>query len=126
MLGVYDNGKLAWAGNVGTGFDQKALAFLRRELDPLTTKHSPFPDAPKVGKDVTWVKPELVAEVKFANWTGEGRLRAPVYLGLRPDVNPRDCVRERVEQAEQAASPSKEALLPDASNEVTLTIDHIL
>jgi bifunctional non-homologous end joining protein LigD len=43
---------------------------------------------PKVGKDVTWVKPELVAEVKFANWTHEGRLRAPVYLGLRPDVNP--------------------------------------
>ncbi|HUD99120.1 MAG TPA: DNA ligase D [Bryobacteraceae bacterium] len=123
VLGVYDKGKLTWAGNVGTGFDQKALAFLRRELDPLTAKHSPFSDSPKVGKDVTWVKPELVAEVKFANWTGEGRLRAPVYLGLRTDVNPRDCVRERAEQAEQAASPSREALLPDASNEVTLTID---
>ena len=82
---------------------------LRRQLDPLATPESPFPDAPKVGKDVTWVKPELVAEVKFANWTNEGRLRAPVYLGLRPDVNPRDCVRET---AEQTSRPSKEPLLP--------------
>jgi len=120
VLGVYNNGKLVWAGNVGTGFDQKALAFLRQKLDPLTTSDSPFPDAPKVGKDVTWVKPELVAEVKFANWTGEGRLRAPVYLGLRPDVNPRDCVRETVGQA---SSLSKEPLLPDTTNEVTLTIE---
>jgi bifunctional non-homologous end joining protein LigD len=121
VLGLYDNGKLTWAGNVGTGFDQKGLAFLRQKLDPLTTPHSPFPDSPKVGKDVTWVKPELVAEVKFANWTGEGRLRAPVYLGLRPDVNPGDCVRE---VGAPASSPSKPALLSDTTNEVTLTIDH--
>ena len=120
VLGLYEKGKLAWAGNVGTGFDQKALAFLRQKLDPLTASKSPFPGAPKVGKDVTWVKPELVAEVKFANWTGEGRLRAPVYLGLRPDMNPRDCVRE---VAGQATGPSEEQLLPDTSNEVTLTID---
>jgi bifunctional non-homologous end joining protein LigD len=123
VLGLYDNGKLVWAGNVGTGFDQKALAFLRQKLDPLATPHAPFPHLPKdpkVGKDVTWVKPELVAEVKFANWTGEGRLRAPVYLGLRQDVNPRDCVREMVGQA---SGLSRETLLPDAANEVTLTID---
>ncbi len=120
VLGLYDKRKLVWAGNVGTGFDQKALAFLRQKLDPLTTPHSPFSDAPKVGRDVTWVKPELVAEVKFANWTGEGRLRAPVYLGLRPDVNPGDCVRE---MAGQPPSPSKEALLTDTANEVTLTVD---
>src|ERR1017187_2133140 len=120
VLGQYDNGNLAWAGNGGTGFDQKTLAMLREKLDPLVTPHSPFPDAPKVGKDVTWVKPELVAEVKFANWTGEGRLRAPVYLGLRPDVNPRDCVREEVGQA---SGLSKAPLLTDTTNEVTLTID---
>jgi bifunctional non-homologous end joining protein LigD len=123
VLGLYDSGKLVWAGNVGTGFDQKALAFLRQKLDPLTTADSPFPHLPKdpkVGRDVTWVKPELVAEVKFANWTGEGRLRAPVYLGLRPDVNPGDCVREVVGQA---SGLSRELLLSDAGNEVTLTID---
>ena len=93
--GRYDDGKLTWAGNVGTGFDQKTLGHrCARNSIRWSPPQSPFPDAPKVGKDVTWVKPELVAEVKFANWTNEGRLRAPVYLGLRPDVNPRDCVRE--------------------------------
>ena len=51
-----------------------------------------------MAKEVTWVKPELVAEVKFANWTNECRLRAPVYLGLRPDVEPQECVREKAEQ----------------------------
>ena len=121
VLGLYDNGKLVWAGNVGTGFDQKALAALRQKLDPIVTPQSPFPDSPKVGKDVTWVRPELVAEVKFANWTGEGRLRAPVYLGLRADVSPRDCVRET---AGQASSLSKDPLLAPTGNEVTLTIDH--
>ncbi len=125
VLGIYDNGKLGWAGNVGTGFDQKAMASLRQKLDPLVTPRSLFPDAPKVGKDVTWVKPELVAEVKFANWTNEGRLRAPVYLGLRPDVNARDCVREKVEKVEEAAAPAKTAraaLLADSSTEATLNV----
>jgi len=121
VLGLYDDGKLSWAGNVGTGFDQKTLALLRQKLDPLVVAQSPFPDAPKVGKDVTWVKPEVVAEVKFANWTAEGRLRAPVYLGLRPDVNPRDCVREVVGQA---SGLSKDPLLSATANEVTLTIGH--
>jgi len=116
VLGVYDGGKLTWAGNVGTGFDQKTLAFMRRKLDPLITPRSPFPDAPKVGKDVTWVKPELVAEVKFLNWTGEGRLRAPVYLGLRPDVNPRDSVREG------AVDPPAAPLLSPGKDEVTVAI----
>ena len=120
VLGLYDNGKLSWAGNVGTGFDQRALAALRHQLDPLVTPQSPFPDSPKVGKDVTWVRPELVAEVKFANWTGEGRLRAPVYLGLRADVSPRDCVRETVGQA---SGLSKDPLLAPTGNEATLTID---
>ena len=124
VLGLYDNGDLTWAGNVGTGFDQKALAFLRQKLDPLVSPQSPIPHLPKepkVGKDVTWVKPELVAEVKFANWTNEGRLRAPVYLGLRADVNPTDCVRET---AEPAPGPAKEPLLATPANEVALTIDH--
>ncbi len=124
VLGVYDQGKLHWAGNVGTGFDQKTLAFLRAKLDPLVTQRSPFPDSPKVGKDVTWVKPELVAEVKFANWTTDGRLRAPVYLGLRPDVDPTDCVREKAEKiADDPKPPSQPALLSAPTTELTLTIE---
>ena len=120
VLGIYDEGKLVWVGNAGTGFDQKTLAFLRGKLDPLITPQSPFPDAPKVGKDVTWVRPELVAEVKFANWTGDGKLRAPVYLGLRPDAVPRDAVRE---EAGQSAAPPKDPLLTTKQDEVSLKID---
>jgi bifunctional non-homologous end joining protein LigD len=120
VLGLYDQGKLVWVGNVGTGFDQKALAFLRQELDPLRTPGMPFPDAPKVGRDVTWVKPELVAEVKFSNWTGDAKLRAPVYLGLRPDVDPSDCVRE---EAGQSNAGAPEPLLAAKQNEVSLNVD---
>ena len=124
VLGVYDNGRLMWVGNVGTGFDQKTMAMLRQRLDPLVVTHSPFPDSPKVAKEVTWVKPELVAEVKFANWTNDSKLRAPVYLGLRPDVEPQECVREKAEQPAKAAMPAKKALLEPGREEVTLTISH--
>ncbi len=120
VLGLYDNGAIVWVGNVGTGFDQKTMALLRQKLDPLASPHSPFPGAPKAGKDITWVKPELVAEVKFANWTPDGKLRAPVYLGLRPDVNPRDCVRE---VAGASSTLSKEPLLAPGRDEVSLSID---
>jgi bifunctional non-homologous end joining protein LigD len=133
VLGVLDGGKLVWVGNVGTGFDQKTMAMLRQKLDPLVAPHSHFPDAPKVAKDVTWVKPELVAEVKFANWTGEGKLRAPVYVGLRPDSDPRECVREQADpqpvQSSAVApvstpSVKAESLLPAGKTEVSITIDH--
>ena len=85
VLGVYKDDKLDWVGNVGTGFDTKSLARLYSLLEPLVTKTCPFAERPKPDKGMTWVKPELVAEVKFANWTPDARLRAPVFLGLRND-----------------------------------------
>ena len=57
-------------------------------MEPLITPRSPFAAAPKIGRGVTWVRPELVCQVKFSNWTQENRLRAPVFLGLRDDVAP--------------------------------------
>src|SRR5580692_7982978 len=94
VLGVYDGGKLNWVGNVGTGFDQKTLMYLASRLKPLITEKCPFADRPKPDRGMTWVKPELVAQVKFASWTQDSRLRAPVYLGLRQDVKPAEAVRE--------------------------------
>jgi bifunctional non-homologous end joining protein LigD len=94
VLGVYDGGKLNWVGNVGTGFDQKTLAYLASRLKPLIVQKCPFAERPKPDRGMTWVKPELVAEVKFASWTQDNRLRAPVYLGLRQDVKPAEAVRE--------------------------------
>ena len=85
VLGVYEDGKLRWVGNVGTGFDQKLLAGLYARLEPLITKKCPFAERPKPDRGMTWVKPELVCQVKYANWTPDDRLRAPVFLGLRND-----------------------------------------
>ena len=107
VLGVYDEGKLRWAGNVGTGFDRKTLAGLHARLKPLVTKKCPFAERPKPDRAIAWVKPELTCQVKFANWTPDNRLRAPVFLGLRNDVNPRQVVRE----GELLAASAKEAML---------------
>jgi bifunctional non-homologous end joining protein LigD len=128
VLGLYEKGRLVWTGNVGTGFDQNMLEMVHALLQPLVTDVCPFADPPPV-KDVTWVRPELVCEVKFSNWTEEGRLRAPVFLGLRNDLDPRECVREGTEADEQPAETSPasrirtETLFPEGKSEVTLTID---
>ena len=103
-MGLYDAGELSWVGNVGTGFDQKLLASLHAGLQPLITEKCPFPERPKPDKGITWVKPELVCQVKYANWTTDHRLRAPVFLGLRNDVTARQVARE------DAAAPRTELL----------------
>jgi bifunctional non-homologous end joining protein LigD len=89
VLAVNEGGTLRWVGNVGTGFTEKTIAELLDALEPLRIDESPLavvPKMPKVRKsDVVWVRPTLVAEVKFAEWTHDEHLRAPVYLGLRDD-----------------------------------------
>ena len=89
VLAVNEGGTLRWVGNVGTGFTEKTIAELLDALEPLRVAESPLavvPKMPKVRKsDVIWVRPALVAEAKFAEWTHDGHLRAPVYLGLRDD-----------------------------------------
>jgi bifunctional non-homologous end joining protein LigD len=94
VLGLYDGAALNWVGNVGTGFDQKLLASLHARLEPLIVNKCPFAARPTPEKGMTWVKPELVCQVKFANWTQDHRLRAPVFLGLRNDVSPQQVARE--------------------------------
>jgi bifunctional non-homologous end joining protein LigD len=109
VLGVYDDGKLRWVGNVGTGFDQKLLASLHARLTPLITAQCPFAERPKPDRGMTWVKPELVCQVKYLNWTLDNRLRAPVFLGLRHDVGPGEVVREQAASAPLFAPSAKEA-----------------
>jgi bifunctional non-homologous end joining protein LigD len=94
-LGYRDeDGKLAYAGNVGTGFNEKTLQDLWARLQPLVTARKPLERGDKIPRGTVWVRPELVAQVKFANWTEEGRLRAPVFLGLRTDKAPDEVARE--------------------------------
>jgi bifunctional non-homologous end joining protein LigD len=99
VLGVHEVGGLRWAGNVGTGFDDAEIARLLARLEPLRRDDSPFAEVPKMPRvrkgDVVWVEPELVAEIRFAEWTHDGRLRAPVYEGLREDKEAEDVHRER-------------------------------
>lgn len=93
LIGYHDDAGLRYAGKVGTGFDTKLLGELRRELEPLETDRSPFVDAPRF-KAVHWVRPRLVAQIGFTEWTRDGRLRHPRYLGARRDKDPREVVRE--------------------------------
>ncbi len=99
VLGVWEDGRLRYAGNVGTGFNDAEIEKLQRLLKELKQDECPFDEVPKMPKvrkgDVVWVKPELVAEVEFAEWTHDGRLRAPSYQGLRDDKRPEDVHRER-------------------------------
>ena len=95
LLGVHDKeGRLRYAGNVGTGFSERTLRDLREKLDALATKASPFaPDAEIPGRS-HWVKPELICEVAFGDWTRSGRIRHSVFHGLRADKPPKAITRE--------------------------------
>ncbi len=95
ILGVYDHDDLIYAGHVGTGFDERELARLGALLRPIEVKKSPFRTLPPSNEKPHWVRPTLVAEVKFTEWTADGNLRHPVYLGLRDDKAPRDVTREQ-------------------------------
>lgn len=94
LVGHYDGDRLRYAGKVGTGFDDDALARLGARLRQLEQPSSPFDDAGAGGRGVHFVAPELVGEVAFAEWTSAGRLRHPRFLGLRRDKDPRAVVRE--------------------------------
>ncbi len=105
VLAVHEAGGLRWAGNVGTGFDDAEIDRVLARLKPLQRPDSPLTEVPKMPRvrrgDVVWVEPELVAEVRFAEWTHDGRLRAPVYEGLREDKEASDVQRERAPVAEE-------------------------
>src|SRR5204863_6232967 len=95
IVGVYEDGKFVYAGHVGGGFDERSLESLAKLMKPLIVKTSPFSGEPPRGNEKpTWVRPKLVAEVKFSEWTRDGVMRQPVFLGLRDDVDPRDVRRE--------------------------------
>jgi bifunctional non-homologous end joining protein LigD len=96
LVGYYDDsGTLRYAGKVGTGFDQHTLKELGARLRELEQDESPFEPFKPIPPGTHWVSPELVAQIGFAEWTRDGRLRHPRYLGLRDDKPARDVVRER-------------------------------
>lgn len=101
ILGQYRDGILTYVGHVGTGFDTKTLHDLRAKLEPLRIDKCPFAVRPETNAPATWVKPELVCEVSFQEWSHDGHVRHPVYVGLRSDKRAKDV------QPEKHAPPPK-------------------
>jgi bifunctional non-homologous end joining protein LigD len=95
LVGYYEDGRLRYAGKVGTGYTAATLRELGARLRRLQTPESLFVDARPIPKGTHWTRPELVAQIGFAEWTNDGRLRQPRFLGLRDDKLPTDVVRER-------------------------------
>jgi DNA ligase D-like protein (predicted ligase) len=95
LVGYCEDGKLRYAGKVGTGFDQATLRELGARLRELERDDPPFADVHPVPRGTHWVEPELVGQIAFTEWTRDGRLRHPRFLGLRTDKPARDVVRER-------------------------------
>jgi bifunctional non-homologous end joining protein LigD len=109
LVGFYEGKRLKYAGRVGTGFSEKLLSSLRSELEKIRIKRCPFYNVPAAGrsrwdqgltpaemKRCHWVRPKMVCEVKFTEWTRDDRLRQPVFLGLREDKNSNEVVCEKV------------------------------
>lgn len=95
LIGYYDDNRLRYAGKVGTGFDDDMLKYLRKKLDNLEQEESPFNTHKISGiSNVHWVQPKLVCQAGFTEWTSDGKLRHPRFLGLRRDKNPKKVVRE--------------------------------
>jgi DNA ligase D-like protein (predicted ligase) len=94
LVGHYDGDDLRYAGKVGTGYGDEFLKTFRRRLEGLKRKTSPFADMDVDDEDITWVRPDLVGEFGFTEWTSAGKLRHPSFLGLRRDKDPRKVVRE--------------------------------
>jgi bifunctional non-homologous end joining protein LigD len=98
ILGVYEDSGLRYIGHTGGGFDEQSLKDMYARLKPLMTDQCPFKVKPKTNAPVTWVKPRLMCQVKFQEWTGDGNMRQPIFLGMREDKKPRE-VRKEIAQS---------------------------
>lgn len=94
LLGINAGKRWQYIGHVGGGFDHRTLVEIKRQLQPLITSNCPYDLIPETNGPVTWVKPKLVCEVAFAEWTQDNQLRQPTFIGMRVDKNPKDVKKE--------------------------------
>lgn len=123
ILGVYEDGKLVYAGHVGTGFAGKTIDAIMKQLRPLAIKTSPFAVKIPTNTPAHWVQPQLIAEVRFTEWTNEGQLRHPAFLGLRDDKDPASIRRERALDADSVAASQEAPAKAAGAKETVETID---
>lgn len=94
VLGAHRNGELEYIGHTGGGFNETTLREIFTMLKKITKKSSPFKKIPKTNMPVTWVRPIIICEVKFSEWTESGQMRHPIFIGIREDKKPKDVIRE--------------------------------
>lgn len=116
VLGKYEGNRLKYIGHSGSGFDEKKLGEMYKMFQRLVTDECPFAPEPKTNAPVTWLKPELVCEIKFSEMTDEGIMRQPIFVGLREDKTARDEKNEKVvpPPTEKPAKTSKSKMKHDA------------
>ena len=102
LVGYWDKGELRYASHVGSGFDESTLKQLKARLDRLQRSTCPFVEKPELNAPTTWVEPDVVAEVCFQSWTDDGALRAPVFLRLRDDIDPKAVRRDEPDRTPRA------------------------
>ena len=119
LLGYWKDGSLEYAGHVGSGLDEAAVAQLTQRTRELTRKSSPFAQKPPIHRPTTWLEPRLVAEVNFSDWTPAGLLRAPVFARLRDDIPPESVGRPEEMESAGGASPPRTAPPKAASLKAT-------
>ena len=132
LLGYYEDGGLKYAGHTGSGFNHLELDRVMRLLKPLEIKASPFTTRPRTNQPPHWTKPSLVAQLKFTEWTDDGLLRHPIYLGMRDDVKPETVRREKKSrkspksrESPKSRKPSVGPNLSSANRDVLDQLDQI-
>jgi bifunctional non-homologous end joining protein LigD len=116
IVGVYRRGKLAYAGHVGGGFPPRELASLRDRLELLERKTSPFDEPVTPNAPVHWLKPELVCEVTFSEWTADKRMRQPIFVGLRNDKAPTHVTIENPQHVKRRQPSDKETTMQPSTH----------
>ncbi len=109
VLGAFVNGKLTYIGHTGSGFDAQLLKDISAKLEPLIRDRSPFAERVKTNMPVTWVEPKFVCEIKFSEWTSDGKLRHPIFLRLREDKPAKDVNTQFINQPQMKAIDTDES-----------------
>jgi bifunctional non-homologous end joining protein LigD len=120
VVGLHDEeGRLRYVGHVGGGFNRETLEQTYGLMSRLKRKTAPFDEAPPTNEPVQWVRPSLVCEVKFAEWTADRKLRQPIFMGLRDDKEPAQCTFERMRRARREVAEVDGRLSAEGSQEAT-------
>jgi bifunctional non-homologous end joining protein LigD len=123
LLGVYKKNELIYVGHTGSGFNAKSLEQIYKKLQPLVIKKSAFIDSPKANMPVTWVKPKLVCEIKFTEWTKDLQARHPIFMGMREDKNPKDISIENSKHMASIVKNKKAAATKQVATQIQAPVD---